>query len=274
LVPLGDSATLAAARSGRLDYGRIRVWGSVSFIAASIASGAVLAAASGEPVVVLVVGASVLVLIACLRVPDIPRADVDKPRIGIRAITGDARFWLLIMAASALQASHQVYYGFGTLYWRRLGIPDTVIGCLWAEGVLAEIVLFWLARPLISRIGPVGLMALGGAAGVVRWSLAGVSAWLPLVAGLQLLHAFTFGASHLGAVHFLSRTAPSSAAASAQSLYAALSSAVGGGFVMLVAGRLYSDYGGGAYYFMAALSLAGLIGVATLHVAAAGRRNQ
>src|SRR5713101_2569732 len=43
LMPLGDSITLAAVRSEGLDYGRVRVWGSVSFIVAAIGSGAVLA---------------------------------------------------------------------------------------------------------------------------------------------------------------------------------------------------------------------------------------
>jgi PPP family 3-phenylpropionic acid transporter len=232
-----------------------------------------LAASSGERVLPLVVATSALVLLACFCIPPIRGVQGPEGRMGIGAITGDLRFWLLIGAAAALQASHQVYYGFGTLYWRSLGFSDTAIGCLWAEGVLAEIVLFWQGRRLVAFLGPLGLMAAGGAAGVVRWSLAGPLTWLPFATVLQLLHALTFGASHLGAVHFLSRTVPPSAAASAQSLYAALSSGLGGGVVMVIAGSLYSAYGGGAYYFMAALSAAGLVGVAALRGIPSGRRN-
>ena len=168
----------------------------------------------------------------------------------------------------------QVYYGFGTLYWRLLGLSDTTIGWLWAEGVLAEILLFWQGRRLLARLGPIGLMVLGGIAGILRWSLAGALTRLPFIAALQLLHAFTFGASHLGAVHFLSRAAPPSAAASAQSLYAALSSGLGSGLVMMIAGTLYSAFGGGAYAFMAALSAAGLVGAVTLGWATDRRNRQ
>src|SRR5213082_701443 len=50
LMPLGDSITLAAVRGARLDYGRIRVWGSVSFIVAALGSGILLAGISA-PVV-------------------------------------------------------------------------------------------------------------------------------------------------------------------------------------------------------------------------------
>jgi PPP family 3-phenylpropionic acid transporter len=264
LMPLGDTITLAAGRSEGLDYGRIRLWGSVSFIVASIASGAALASSSGEQVLPLVLGASTLVLLACLCVPSIRPVAGTARTGGIGGVARDPRFWIFILAASALQASHQVYYGFGTLYWRSLDFSDTTIGWLWAEGVLAEILLFWQGRRLLAQLGPIGLMALGGSAGILRWSLAGAVTWLPFIAAVQLLHAFTFGASHLGAMHYLSRAMPPSAAASAQSLYAALSSGLGSGLVMGIAGALYSAFGGRAYSFMAALSAAGLAGAVAL----------
>src|SRR5262249_54073223 len=149
----------------------------------------------------------------------------------------------------------------------------TVIGWLWAEGVLAEILLFWQGRKLLAGLGPVGLMVLGGACGILRWSLAGELTQLPLIAAVQLLHGFTFGASHLGARPFLLRSAPVSAAASAQSLYAAVSSGLGSGLVMVITGALYSAYGGRAYLFMALLSAAGLIGAVQLGRPATGEQN-
>ena len=157
-----------------------------------------------------------------------------------------------------------MYYGFGSLYWRSLGFSETAIGWLWAEGVIAEILVFWQGRRLLLRLGPVGLMALGGLAGVVRWTLAGLVVSLPAAGILQLLHALTFGATYLGAMHFLSRTVPPSAAASAQTLFAAVSSGVGGGLVMMAAGALFAAVGGRAYLFMAVLSAVGLLGTAGL----------
>jgi MFS transporter, PPP family, 3-phenylpropionic acid transporter len=175
-----------------------------------------------------------------------------------------ADFGFFVVVASALQASHQVYYGFRTLYWRSLDFTEATIGLLWAEGVVAEILLFWLGQRLLARFGPVGLMMLGGAAGILRWSLSSLLTGLPSIAALQLLHALTFGASHLGAMHFLSRTVRPTAAASAQSIYAAVSSGLGSGLAMLLAGALYADYGGRAYLFMAVLSAAGVLGAARL----------
>jgi MFS transporter, PPP family, 3-phenylpropionic acid transporter len=274
LMPLGDSITLAAVRHEGVDYGRIRVWGSVSFIIAAVGSGAVLATAShqqssqgtgGNEVLVLVLGASALLLLSCMALPASPPRSGGAARWAVLGrLAADRRFWLFIATASAMQASHQLYYGFGTLYWRTLGFSDAVIGCLWAEGVVAEIVLFWLGGRLVARLGPLGLIALGGAAGVVRWGLSGFASELAAVAVLQLLHAGTFGAAHLGAMHFMARTVPSAAAASAQSLYAGASAGLGSGLVMLAAGQLYAAYGGRAYLFMALLSAAGIAGAALL----------
>jgi MFS transporter, PPP family, 3-phenylpropionic acid transporter len=268
LLPLGDAVTLAAVRERGLDYGRIRVWGSLSFVLASIGGGAALAAMPAPEgpdnrVLMLVLIASLLLVGACLAIPS-DQADRRRGTArwqAIRQLLSEGRFWLLVVSASALQASHQVYYGFGTLYWRGLGLSDTVIGVLWAEGVVAEVVLFWYGAPIVARLGPLGLLALGGVGGIVRWSMMGLVPGLPAAAVLQLLHALTFGASHLGAMYMLARSVPPEAAASAQSLYAALSAGLGSGLVMLAAGALYAAYGGQAFLFMALLSAGGLAGV-------------
>jgi MFS transporter, PPP family, 3-phenylpropionic acid transporter len=262
-------------RNQRLDYGRVRVWGSVSFILAAVASGWVLASArpaalAGNEVLLLVLLASAVLVLACIAIPATDPLSRARPRwAALAGLARDRRFWLFIVSAAALQASHQLYYGFGTLYWRQLGFSGTVIGALWAEGVVAEIALFWLSVPLVARFGPLGLMAIGGGAGIVRWSLIGLVPGLAGAAALQLLHAGTFGASHLGAMHFMARRVPPHAAASAQSLYAALSAGFGSGIVMLAAGWLYTTFGGHAYPFMALLSAAGLFGIWQLRRAAA-----
>lgn len=276
LLPLGDAVTLTAVRERGLDYGRVRVWGSLSFVLASVGGGMALAmmpATAGGPdnrVLVLVIAASLVLVGACLIIPSdtVGRRRADDSTSAapsrwraIHRLLSNPRFWLLVVSASALQASHQLYYGFGTLYWRGLGISDSVIGVLWAEGVVAEIVLFWYGAPIVARLGPLGLLALGGIGGIVRWSLMGLVPGLAAAAVLQLLHALTFGASHLGAMYMLARSVPPAAAASAQSLYSALSAGLGSGLVMLAAGALYAAYGGQAYLFMALLSAGGLAGV-------------
>jgi MFS transporter, PPP family, 3-phenylpropionic acid transporter len=277
LMPLGDSITLAVVRERGVDYGRIRVWGSVSFIVAAMASGVVLSGSdpanlSTNAVLALVLVASIILLAACIAMPARTPDRIHQARAaGIRVLAGDKRFWQFVVTGAALQASHQVYYGFGTLYWRTLGFSDAVIGALWAEGVVAEILLFWQGGWLLARLGPLGLMMTGGAAGILRWGLMGLVPGLLPASLLQLLHALTFGATHLGVMNYLSRTVPPGASASAQALYSGTTSGIGSGLVMLGAGALYAEFGGRAYLFMTLLSAIGLAGALWLARSAAQR---
>ncbi|HLJ44279.1 MAG TPA: MFS transporter, partial [Candidatus Binataceae bacterium] len=74
---------------------------------------------------------------------------------------------------------------------------------------------------------------------------------------IQPLHALTFAAAHLGAMHYIARAAPREQAATAQSLYTAIVGGIGLGAGSLAAGALYGVWGGGTYGVMAAMAAAG-----------------
>lgn len=257
LLPLGETLALGIVYARRLDYGRIRLWGSVSFIVASLAAGTFLGARSSEIVLTLLIGAAALNVLACVQLP----APVATPRSIVRAdwrrLLLDRRLLLFLLAATAIQASHSVYYGFGTLHWTALGYSAQTIGWLWAEGVVAEIALFAYGAALLTRLGPTRLLILAGAAGIVRWSVTAFAVSLPPLLFAQALHALSFGAAHLGAMHFLARALPAEWAATGQSLYSATVSGIGFGIVMAFSGTLYGALGAGAYLAMAAIAALG-----------------
>lgn len=256
LSPLGDHVALAAAAAGRLDYGRVRLWGSLGFIAATLLAGRLVQARGIDGVAPLLAAAAMLVLAACAVMPA-ERSAPAAAHAGAWRTLMRPSFALFLAAAALIQGSHAVYYGFGTLYWRRLGIADDRIALLWAEGVVAEIALFYWGAPLLRRLGPEKLMALGGGAGLLRWAATGFATTLPALVPLQLLHAFTFGATHLGAMHHLARRLPPAQAATAQALYATVVGGLGQGLLMLLAGGLYGAVGGSAYFAMAAVAAIG-----------------
>ena len=115
-------------------------------------------------------------------------------------------------------------------------------------------------------------MALGGVAGILRWSLMGVVPGLGAAAALQLLHAADLRRQPSAArcISWRGRVPPG-AAASAQSLYArGLGRVSGSGLVMLAAGALYGAYGGQAMFSWRCCPAAGLAG--TVALARSGRR--
>ena len=104
---------------------------------------------------------------------------------------------------------------------------------------------------------------MAGLAGIIRWCLTGASDDLSVLLIVQTLHAFTFGATHLGAVHYIGANIPAELSATAQSLYAAVVMGLAMGTMMILAGHLYGNFGAGAFYWVAMLSAAGICVIAT-----------
>jgi PPP family 3-phenylpropionic acid transporter len=76
------------------------------------------------------------------------------------------------------------------------------------------------------------------------------------LSALQVLHALSFGATHLGALMFLARhTHPTHAATAQGHLAVASGSATAG--AMALSGVLYRDFGSTAYSAMALMAFAG-----------------
>jgi PPP family 3-phenylpropionic acid transporter len=144
------------------------------------------------------------------------------------------------------------------VHWATLGISASWSGALWGIGVIAEILLFLYSARVLARITPVGLIALGGATAVLRWLAMGFDPSLAWLVPLQVLHGVTFGATHLGAIHYIGRAVPESQGGTAQALYASVTSGIAMGTAMLTSGPLYAAFAGRAYWVMALVALAGL----------------
>jgi MFS transporter, PPP family, 3-phenylpropionic acid transporter len=257
ILPLGEAVALDDAQRRGLDYGRIRLWGSIAFILAAIGIGEWLERA-GPSIILWSIAATVAcLLVACILLPAGRPPARAAGAADFRRLVRRPEFLTFVAAAGLIQVSHALYYGFATLYWRAAGHGELVIGLLWAEGVVAEVALFAGAGKLMRRCDPVRLLTLAGALTMVRWALTALSTDLAVLVPAQALHAASFGAVHLAAMHYLRDRTPSELHASAQGFYAAIGTALPFGLLTPVAGWLYGAAGGDAFWAMAALAAAG-----------------
>jgi PPP family 3-phenylpropionic acid transporter len=259
IVPVGENLALTVVYARRLDYGRIRLWGSIAFVAGALGGGALLTGRDEDVIWWTIVLAMAAMAAASVGLPEARTApSTGSLPIGFGALLKNRAFVWFLIAGGLLQASHAVYYGFSAIAWRAAGIGETTIGALWALGVVAEILLFALSARLVVRFRPSSFLIAAAVVGLVRWSATPFTDWVPALALLQLLHALTFGAAHLGAMHFIARAAPAGASATAQGLYSG--AAVGGlsGLAALAGGSLYAVIGSFAYLAMTGLSATAL----------------
>jgi PPP family 3-phenylpropionic acid transporter len=256
--------------SSGLDYGRMRLWGSLTFIVAGFVGGALIDRFSGGiGAWLLVVGAAATAAATHLlprpspATTQAPTQHAPTPHAKLNtaqllALIRSPVFLVFLLAAGFIQGAHANFYAFGTLRWGELGISATWAGALWAIGVIAEIVVFIWSGALIRRFGAVRLLIIGAVAAVARWTIMAADPPLAALIPLQLAHGLTYGASHIGAIHFIGRAVPRSAAGTAQAIYATIAIGLALGSGTLIAGALDAVHNGAAYLVMALEAAIGL----------------
>lgn len=263
LIPLSDSITMTHVRREEVDYGKVRLWGTISFIVGSSLGGVILEGRAEDMILFAIVVSCAFTVIGFYFLPD-TRSEGEAPRFldGLRLATRPI-FMLFVLTVALSMTSHSAVYAFGSLYWRGIGISESTISFLWAFGAASEIFVFWKGASLLKKFGPVLLIFSGAAAAVIRWYLTGISTEIWVLVIAQALHAFTFGAAHLGGMTFVSRIAPKELLATAQTLYSAL--AMGAAFALMtpVTGRLYEQFGPEKTFF-AMMALAGASAILAL----------
>ncbi len=267
IMALYDGVLVNESRRRGFVYGRLRLWGSVAFIVGTLITG-VLVGRYGPPSVLYIgaVGVALLVPFAFILPKAEPRGSgaARHAPFGLFYLFRNKPFVLFMIGAGFCQSSHAVLYSFGTLTWRSAGIDDVTISLLWGEGVAVEILMMLVSGWLLQRIGVCGLIGLGLACGLVRWTGMAFTNDLAALVVLQALHAGTFAACHLGAMAFIQRALPSSGVALGQSIYYALGTGATQAVIFQFAGILYSRYGQHAFLGMTVISAIGLVCIVML----------
>ena len=270
VMPLAETYALKGLSQRGRAYGPVRLWGSAAFILGTFVAGFATDTIPARHLIWLIAGASLLSALAALALAPLSAAapSASEPARPRQHLLRDPTFVAVLAAASLIQASHAVYYSFSALEWRGAGLDGTTIAALWALGVIAEIVLFAISGRLPPFFQPTVLLIIGAAGGALRWAAMALDPPALVLPSLQLLHALSFGATHLGALGFVARHAPAGRGATAQG-YLAMALGVTMAAATALSGWLYGAFGSRAY---AAMVLAAVAGGVCGYVADRARR--
>jgi len=262
-APLAETIALAISggESGR--YGRIRMWGSIGFIGAVAASGPLLDAAGIRTLPLTIAAMCVALLAVTWRVAEPPARHAGAGAPLARRLREPA---IAAFFASCLlmQFAHAALYGFYSLFLDGFGYTKTAIGGAWTVGVVCEIALFRMQRPLFERYGALALLSFSMAVAAARFVLIawGGGAW-PVVILTQLMHAVTFGVHHSAVMALLHRWFEPAQQGRAQALYTTLGYGGGGALGGLAAGWAWANLGPQAvFYGASAAAVLGWVAVA------------
>ncbi len=245
-LPLVETLTFDHLREEGGRYSRIRLWGSIGFIVAVMATGRLLDSvpAAGVLWVCWIVLAGILLY--ALSLPEAPPLGGGGGGESIGRILRQPKVIALMAASFAMSAAHGAYYVFFSIHLDVHGYTKTEVGLLWSFGVVAEIFVFMFMGRLARRFSLRSILLASFAAAVVRFLLMG---WggesAPIMTFVQLLHGLTFGACHAASIAAVNRWFPGRARSRGQALYSSLSFGAGGLLGALVSGRTWAWLGAG-----------------------------
>lgn len=240
LIPLSESILIANLAAHRLEFGKVRAWGSAAVVITTLVCG-YLVDWQG-PTVIIVMVSLVLVSQALLASALPRRARIRDNSTSVASIGKAIRnrsFLLLVGSASIAQACHGVFYAYSTFRWIEAGHSTFAIGIFWALGVSVEIIAFALGSRLSSRLTAGKIIAIGCAAGALRWGTFAYSADLYPTIAMQILQAGSLAMSQIGVATYMRRNIPNAALSSATGTYAAGTGLISALFI-LTAGQLYA----------------------------------
>ncbi len=261
VLPQFESATLRHLGDDTHRYSMIRLWGSIGFILSVAALGPLLEHYGAGLLPWVMLGIYLLILISSLLVPERPEIHPQHEHVPLGELLRRPAILALLAACFLMQAGHGPYYTFYTIYMEGQGYGRTLIGGMWALGVVAEVGVFMVMHRLTPRYGLRALFLMAFALTSVRWLIIGLfPQQLPLLLFAQLLHAASFGVFHAVAVAFFHHYFRGRHHGKGQAFYSSVSFGAGGAFGSYYAGLMWDGAGAALTYAVAAgLSLLALV---------------
>ncbi|MEO5625891.1 MAG: MFS transporter [Dokdonella sp.] len=246
VMPQFEAITLSHLPGRSERYGRIRVWGSIGFIAVVASFGLVFDHVSIALLPLLMLPLYVG-LVASSFANDyrvVAIADKETPS-GFRERLLQRDVIAFFIVALLAQISFGPYYTFFSLYLEQHGYRPSALGAYWAIGVAVEIAMFFASARVFARWDAPRVLVIALASAAVRWW---VTALFPdnvaVMVVAQATHALNFAAFFAACMQLLVRYFPGRLNGHAQGIYYGFSSGIGGVLGAWLAGALWSvDHG-------------------------------
>ena len=240
-------------------YGRVRLWGSVGFIAAVFGGGAIFDWLPMSAFPWLICAVLLMLWWSSLMVP----AQAASP---VREIEPESESFLTIafkphvrgylIAVILMMASFGPYYGFFSILLKETGYPLVSVSLFWCIAIAAEVLIFIYIRQLYQYVGIRNLLLASTFLAAIRWVITGVNpesvAWMTFA---QTLHAFSFAAFHACMIEYIRRLFPHSQHGKGQAMFNSIGYGTGSVLGAVLAGLVWDDMGANTFLLAAGLSI-------------------
>lgn len=230
IIPLADSVAIVEARRMGTDFARLRLWGSIGFIAAMFAFKHFQNSRADLLRVPLVALVLAVLAAICAQVVTQHESGLTHPRPSFRdarSLAHDPALMWFFIAGMVHQASLSPYYLYYPLSLDARGFAPGVAEWSLGTGVVAEILMFQFVRGLLARRPLFPLIGFSLLIGSARWYLIPIVDNSVAMAALQTTHALTFALCYAGSISYLEQSVDAPLRATGRALYSAISQGMG-----------------------------------------------
>ena len=240
VLPQFEVVTLNYLQDQTDQYSKIRTWGSIGFIVFVALLGWAFdyISVSFLPVFMLVLLAAIFFSSTLVKGRELTHEHESTE--GFLSLILKPTVVAFLLASFLNQVSHGAYYTFFSLYLEQFGYSKSMIGFLWALGVIAEVIVFLIAHRIFAKVDHKTVLVMSLLLGGLRWIVtAHYVETLWLLALVQLLHAVTFGAMHAVAMHYIHLYFKGKHQGQGQALFSSLTYGAGGALGAYVSGLVW-----------------------------------
>ena len=254
-LPLAESLTLAHLATTDGHYSRIRLWGSIGFIVASLFLGYLIDLQGINILLWVLLIAQAIIFFLSNTIPEAKEIHHKKNDLSIWKIIKTPSVVALLIGCTLMVSAHGVLYNFYSIYLKEHGYSSATIGWLWAVGVICEIFIFMLMPKILRRYSLKTILLMSLFLGVIRFILIGASPdHLYLLFIAQMFHAATFGSFHAASIEVIAYFFKGRNQTRGQAIYNSVAYGIGGTVGGLGGGYLIQYLGGQIGFMIAAIS--------------------
>ncbi len=257
IISFLEAVTMDVLGAEKKSYGRIRAWGSISFIVMVLVLGKIIDLYSVDIILVLILAGSLMLAVISVGIPAIQPTKKNPLTPGAGSLL-EKRVIVFLFCAFLMLVSHSAYYGFFSIHLANMGYDTTFIGIAWALASTAEILVMIKSDKIFSRFSLENVLFFSFLVAALRWMILFFAQSVTLILLSQVLHAVTYGTFHMASILYIDRLAPEKAKTLGQAVNNALTYGLGLMVGFFVNGYVYEITGSFTLFLMSSLiALAG-----------------
>jgi len=228
--------TIALSQLSKSEYGKIRLWGSIGFMAIALYLGKILT--NPYHTLYYLLGMALLSSLFGFIVVKYDRH--THPSNQTDDTFSLSKYWAFWVSVFLMQVGFAGFYNFFTIYETSHGISLELTSWMWSFGVICEIVMLYFQGPLLQK-NLLNIIKFSILITAFRWILIYLyPSSIIITFFAQSLHAISFALYHTASINYVFGLYTQKKLA--QQFFLGIAFGLGGSIGALIAGKVYGEY--------------------------------